>query len=139
MYTNFQQILARTLPHLGLAEGYFVRAEVVTISDLVLSTMSINSFCSAVGTRNFARLARKSTNNACHSFSVIWKSLWAVFISRPVYLQGPPVAEQTRFETCVLRPAFRTSFLALLMFGFAFSVALTKTRSMKSSTTAAME
>ena len=90
----------RTLLRFCLPDGYFAGAEVDTMSDLVLSTMAINSFCSAAGTWNFARLARKSTSNACHSFSVMWKSLWAVFMSRPAYLQGPPVTEQTRVETC---------------------------------------
>src|SRR5262245_5107783 len=108
------------------------------VADDSLSTMSplnppnapSNSFLSFSGTLNLFRVLTRSSTSALNSPAVVPIFLWALFISRPVYWHGPPVAKQTKSLRLVTRR------FASLMANFLLMRASASTFPAKSSTTA---
>src|SRR5262249_41679257 len=84
--------------------GLKLAGRFVPVADDSFSTMSplnpanapSSSFFSLSGTLNLSRVLIRSSTSAVNSPPVVPIFLWDVFISRPVYWHGPPVAKQTK-------------------------------------------
>src|SRR5262245_15470132 len=67
-----------------------------TMSFLNPASALSSSCCSPAPTPNLFRVLIRSSTSALNSPAVLPIFLWDSFIERPVYLQGPPVAAQTK-------------------------------------------
>ena len=59
----------------------------------------MTSPCSRAGTLNLFSVSVRALTDIVQSSSVIIRQVWAVSMSRPVYLQGPPVSTKRKSST----------------------------------------
>src|SRR5215468_6207757 len=128
-FTLFDHLVRAGEQHRRHVEAYAEEDDAPTISPLVLSTMANNSLCSASGTLNFAIVSSKSLQKAIHSLSVILRCFVLGATCGPTDHLGHVVFEARRADA-VMR-----------LFNCSVRVQdwIVHTRSMKSSTKAAIE